>query len=270
MIRPVRGLAIALLHVPPLTLLWLPTQRGHWIAFAIGYVVALFALGAGLHRYFAHRAFRTSRAGQLALGLLAAACFGDPIGFAGRHRLHHRWSDTERDLHGPHHGLWAAWIGHLLDDGYAERDVVAAAPDLVRVPELRWLHRWAFVPAVVTIAAVWAVGGWTMLAAAYCLPWCLVAVHGASAVNYVCHRFGTRRFATADRSTNNALVGLALLGEGWHNNHHRFPSAARAGLRWWELDALYGLLRALERLGLVWDLRPVPADVLAISDAREA
>jgi stearoyl-CoA desaturase (Delta-9 desaturase) len=269
-LRFLRGVAIMLLHLPPLTLLWLPTTRAHWLAFAAGYVAVLFVLGAGLHRYFAHRAFRTSRAFQLVLAVLAAGYFGDPIGFAGRHRLHHRWSDTERDRLGPRPGFWAAWLGHLLADDYGDSELRAVTSDLGRYPELRWLHRWTFMPGVAAIVTVWFIGGWAMVAAAYCLPWCLVAVHGASAVNYVCHRFGTRRYATGDRSTNHAFLGVVLFGEGWHNNHHHRPTAARAGFFWWELDGLYWLLRGLAALGFVWDLREVPADALGVSPPAAA
>ncbi len=122
------------------------------------------------------------------------------------------------------------------------------------------LHRWTFVPGVAAIAAVWLIGGWAMVSAAYCLPWCLVAVHGASAVNYVCHRFGTRRYATGDRSTNHAFLGVVLFGEGWHNNHitiRRRRARASSGGNWM---VLYWLLRGLAALGVVWDLREVPAD----------
>jgi stearoyl-CoA desaturase (Delta-9 desaturase) len=256
--KNLRGLAIGLLHVPPLTLLWIPTTWVHWIGFVGAYLLVAFALGGGLHRYFAHRAFQTSRPFQLVLGIMAAACFADPIGFAGRHRLHHRWSDTERDLVGPRHGLWSAWIGHLLEDRYSERELVAVTPDLRRYPELLWLHRWSFVPGVVTISLVWLIGGWTVLATAYCLPWCLLGVHGTSAVNYVCHRFGSRRYATSDDSTNHPLLGVVLLGEGWHNNHHRFPNAARSGFLWWEVDVVYYFIRFLAAIDLAWALREVP------------
>jgi stearoyl-CoA desaturase (delta-9 desaturase) len=253
-----RGLAIGLLHVPPLSLPWMPVSWGHWLAFGVGYLLVAFALGGALHRYFAHRAFQTSRLFQLLLGVLAATCFADPIGFAGRHRQHHRWADTDRDLVGPRHGLWAAWIGHLLHDDYRECDLAAATADLRRYPELLWLQRWTLVVGAGTIALVWLIGGWTVLAVAYCLPWCLLAVHGTSAVNYVCHRFGPRSYATADDSTNHPLLGVALLGEGWHNNHHRFPGSARCGLRWWEVDVVYCCIRLLAAVGLVWSVRNVP------------
>ena len=250
-----RAVGIGLLHVPILVLPWRPLTWRHGLAFVVGYVLVAFVLGAGLHRYFAHRAFQTSRPLQLVLGVLVAACFADPIGFAGRHRHHHRWADTDRDLVGPRHGLWAAWIGHLLDDDYRERELVTATADLRRYPELVWLHRRPLAPGLAAVALIWLAGGLTGLAVAYCLPLCLLGVHGISAVNYVCHRFGPRRYPTPDHSTNHPVLGFLLLGEGWHNNHHRFPGSARCGLRWWELDAVYHGIRALSAVGLVWSVR---------------
>jgi stearoyl-CoA desaturase (delta-9 desaturase) len=253
-----RGSGIVALHLPAASLALADVGARHAIALACFYPLILFVLGAGLHRYFAHRAFATSRAFQLALGVACAAFFGDPIGFAGHHRLHHRYSDTDRDYHGPRRGLWFGWIGHLLQDAYAEEELLRATPDLVRYPELVWLHRYGYLAGAAAAALTFAVGGWTWFAAGYCLAWCLVAVHGASAVNYLGHRGGRQRYDTGDRSSNLPLLAVLLLGEGWHNNHHRFPSAARTGHRWYEPDPLYWMLRALGGLGLVWDLREVP------------
>ena len=223
-------------------------------------LVITLAVGGGLHRYFAHRAFRTSRAFQLGLGLLASAIFGDPITFAGKHRLHHRHSDTARDIDDPSRGAWHCWIGHMLEEPHGEDEVLRAVPDLRRYPELMWLRRFYSVPAVVALGLMAVLGGFSMLAV-YAASWCLMAFHAPALVNYFCHRAGTRRFETPDRSTNNVLLGVLLFGEGWHNNHHRFPRAARAGLRWYEIDLLYYALRGLEGLGLVWDLRDVPREI---------
>jgi stearoyl-CoA desaturase (delta-9 desaturase) len=258
-VQALRGLFVLAFHVPPATLAFTGVSRRGWVAFGCFYVLTLFVLGAGLHRYFAHRSFATSRAFQLALGLACAAFFGDPVGFAGRHRLHHRHSDTERDFHGPRRGFWFSWIGHILEDGFPERQLLRATPDLTRFPELVWLHRYGAAVGLAVAAATIGLGGWDVFAAGYCLAWCLVAVHGASAVNYFGHRAGRQRYATGDRSANCALLGVLLFGEGWHNNHHRFPRAARAGHRWYEPDPLYWMLRGLASFRLVWDLRAVPA-----------
>jgi stearoyl-CoA desaturase (delta-9 desaturase) len=259
-VKAYRATFIALLHVPPLTLLVRGMTARDALAFAIFYLVAMFVIGAGLHRYFAHRSFRTSRAFQLLLGTLVAAFFGDPIAFAGRHRLHHRHADTERDFHGPRRGLWFSWIGHLLEDGFPEEEVLAAAGDLARYPELVWLHRYGSAVGVFAALSVLLVGGYSVFAAGYCLSWCVVAIHGASAVNTLCHFGRGRRYDTPDRSGNSPLLGVLLLGEGWHNNHHRYPFAARAGFFWYEPDVLYWALRTLAFLGLVWELREPPPD----------
>lgn len=252
------AVSILLAHLLPLTLPFTGVTGRDWLACAVSCVVIIFAVGGGLHRYFAHRAFRTSRAFQLFLGVLAASFFGDPVGFAGKHRLHHRYADTDMDVHSPRLGVWQCWIGHLLDEGCTEEEVLAAAPDLVRYPELMWLHRHSFVPGTLVASAMFLAGGYPLLVAGYVLAWCLVAVHAPALVNYFCHRSGHRRFETLDRSTNNALVGVLLFGEGWHNNHHRYPGSARAGLEWYEVDVLYYMLKALSWLGLVWDLREGP------------
>jgi stearoyl-CoA desaturase (delta-9 desaturase) len=240
-----------------------------WAAFGVLFVLGSFTIAAALHRYFAHRAFRTSRGFQLAMGTLVSCLFGDPIGFAGKHRLHHRHADTERDPHGPGVGAWRCWIGHLLDDGgWSEQSILAAAPDLTAYPELRWLHRFYLLPGLVVTTSLLAVGGYGMLVA-YALVWLMLAFHGPALVNYFCHRGENRRFDTPDRSTNNWLLAAFLAGEGWHNNHHHYPGAAHSGLRWYEWDAAYYMLRVLSWLGLVWDLRVVsaPADVASTEGA---
>jgi stearoyl-CoA desaturase (Delta-9 desaturase) len=253
------ALIVLVLHAASLSLLYTGVRRRDWIAFGILYVVVLFSLGNGLHRYFAHRAFKTGRAFQFLLGLLCTSFFGDPIGFSGRHRLHHRHSDTERDIHDLRRGLWYTWFGRLLEDGYFEDEILEATRDLTRYPELLWLHRYYPVIGFAAAGAVYAIGGYTMFAAGYCLTVCLIAVHGASAVNFFGHQAANRRFHTNDRSSNNAWLALLMFGEGWHNNHHAFPAAARSGFLWYEIDLLYYMLRALAWLGLVWDLRDAPA-----------
>jgi stearoyl-CoA desaturase (Delta-9 desaturase) len=247
---------IGLAHALALTVPFLTLQLPDRLAFA-GFVVSgCFAVAVGLHRYFAHRSFRTSRAFQLALGALASGFFGDPIGFAGKHRLHHRYADTDRDPHSPRQGAWRCWIGHLLDEGYTDDAIVAAAPDLAAYPELRWLHRYYLVPGTLLVGFLFAVGGYSLVAT-YALVWCLLAIHAPALVNYFCHRGTNRRFETPDGSTNSWLLAALFWGEGWHNNHHRYPGAAHAGLRWYEVDVAFGAIKVLSWLGLVWDLRVV-------------
>jgi fatty-acid desaturase len=256
-----RGAAfLLLLHLPPLTLPFVGWRAADAWAFGVLFLTAAAGVGVGLHRYFAHRSFETSRAGQLVLGLLAASAFGDPIGFSGKHRLHHRRADAPNDVHSPRQGFWRCWFGSLLDDGCTPKEVARVTPDLARFAELRWLHRHHHKVALALGIATFALGGYSMFALGFCLSR-VVAIHLSSAVNYFGHDTGSRRYQTGDLSTNNPWLALLTFGEGWHNNHHRYPRAARAGFAWWELDLFYCGLRVLARLGLVWNVREVPLAV---------
>jgi stearoyl-CoA desaturase (delta-9 desaturase) len=254
-----RGMAwIAVLHAAPLAALAVGVRPADWFAFGGFYLLLALSVGIGLHRYFAHHAFRTSRTFQLVMGLAATLTFTDPIAFAGKHRLHHRYADREGDTHRPADGWWHCWFGSLTDEGYSETEIVRLAQDLTRWPELVWLHRWRYVPPFALAGLVWWLGGFAMLALGYFGALALL-LNLTSSVNYLCHRFGRQRYATGDASRNNALVAIWSFGEGWHNNHHHYPGAARAGFFWWEVDALYWLIRLLAWFGIVWDVREVPS-----------
>ncbi len=244
---------LILMHFLPITLFYTGTRMRDWILFGVFYVVTIFALGGILHRYFGHRAFQTSRWFQFVLALLPGTVLGDAIGFSGKHRLHHRFSDTDRDVHSPRQGIWFCWIGSLLDEGYTEEEILRVTRDLTAYPELVFLHRYFYLPALGAAALAYLLGGYATLVVVYGLNF-LVAVHGPSAVNYFCHRGGRRNFETADDSTNRILLGYLFLGEGWHNNHHYCPGSARLGFRTHEFDASYHILRLLAAIGLIWDL----------------
>lgn len=249
------------LHAIPVIGLLRGTVLRDWIALLLFYLWGAFNMGVVLHRFFAHRAFTTSRTFQFLLDLSACTIFTDAIAFSGKHRLHHRYSDTTDDVHSPSHGWWACWIGHFIDEGHTKDVIRAAAADLCHYPELRWLRRFYLLPGAALGAASWWWGGFGMFAVGFCLSRVLV-IHASSCVNYFCHRFGERRYATRDQSTNNVLVAALTFGEGWHNNHHRYPSAARAGFFWWEIDGFYWIIRLLAAVGLIWDLHEVPSAVL--------
>lgn len=253
---------LVVLHLLPVAAVVRGTTTADWVTFAGVHVALALALGTGLHRYFAHHAFATSRPFQALLGLATCFTFTDPIGFAGKHRIHHRYSDTEHDVHTPEHGWWSCWFGSLANDGLTDTQVLAATPDLARFPELRVLHRWFWVPGILLGAGFYAVGGFSRMAIGYGLALVLL-LNLTSAVNYVCHRWGSRRYETRDASRNNWLIAVLTYGEGWHNNHHYYPASARAGFFWWELDVNYWLIRLLAFLGLIWDVRDVPEGVRA-------
>jgi len=254
-------------HAGCLLVLWTGASATALVACALLFTVRAFGLTAGFHRYFAHRAFRTGRGLQLVLALLgtSAAQLG-PLWWAGHHRRHHQHADTELDPHNAGRGLWWSHVGWLLCRRYLAVDWEAVR-DWQRFPELRALERVQYLVPFGLAAGVYGLGaalervapglgtsGLQMLAWGFFVSTVLL-YHAVFAVNSLAHRQGTRRFATPDASTNHRLLGWVLLGDGWHNNHHRHPGSARHGLGPGEPDATYAVLRALERWGLVWDLR---------------
>lgn len=255
-------------------------------AFAVGlalalYALRMFAITAFYHRYFSHRAFRTSRAAQLAFAVLgASAVQRGPLWWASHHRLHHRHSDGPQDTHSPRRrGLWWSHVGWILcRKNFRPR--LEAIGDFARFPELRFLDRFDFVVPSLFALALLGLGALLerlapalgtsapqLLVWGFCIS--TVAVyHVTFSINSLAHRVGKRRFATRDDSRNHWILALLTFGEGWHNNHHRFAASARQGFYPRELDLSYLALRLLARLRIVWDLRPVPESVLA--EGREA
>jgi stearoyl-CoA desaturase (Delta-9 desaturase) len=236
-----------------------------WQALAICitlYWVRIFAIGAGYHRYFSHRAFSTSRAFQFVLAFMSQTTTQKSvIWWASKHRHHHLHSDTGHDVHSPrHHGFIYSHLGWIFSRKHDGPDL-AKVSDLTRYPELMWLHRYEILPAVVLAGLCFLVAGWSGLVVGFL--WSTVLVyHATFCINSLAHVSGSKRYVTGDDSRNNLLLAIITMGEGWHNNHHAYQSSVRQGFKWWEIDPTYYLLRALSWLGLVWDLKTPPEPVL--------
>ena len=250
------------LHLVPLAAIWTGVTAGDlWLCAAL-YAVRMFFVTAGYHRYFAHRSYKTSRGLQfvMALGGATAAQKG-PLWWAGNHRRHHQFADTERDPHSPRRGFWWSHIGWILCDKYSATDTDAIR-DFARYPELRWLDRHDWVAPWALAVACFLAGGWSALVVGFFLSTILLW-HATFTVNSLAHLIGRRRFDTPDTSRNSWVVALVTGGEGWHNNHHHYQSCARQGFRWWEVDMSYYAIRALAAVGVVWDVREPTERALA-------
>lgn len=232
------------------------------------YVVRMFGITAGYHRHFSHRAFSAPRWVSFLLAVLGgSAGQRGALWWAAHHRHHHRHSDDAEDLHSPlHHGFWWSHVGWFLADG-AYRTRLELVPDLASRPELVWLDRFDAVAPATLAALCWVLGwwlgglGWDTSGAQLLVWFCIstvVLAHATFCVNSVMHVWGTRPFATKDTSRNNALIALLVLGEGWHNNHHRYPGSARQGFLWWQVDVTWYVLVMLSWFGLVSRLRSRP------------
>jgi stearoyl-CoA desaturase (Delta-9 desaturase) len=226
------------------------------------YWLRIFAIGAGYHRYFSHRAYSTSRACQFVLAFLSqTSAQKSVLWWAAKHRHHHLQSDTRQDVHSPrHHGFIYSHLGWIFARKHGATDFAKVA-DLARYPELMWLHKLEQLPAVALALACLLVAGWSGLVVGFF--WSTVLVyHATFSINSLAHFYGSRRYVTGDDSRNNWLLALFTMGEGWHNNHHACQSSVRQGFRWWEIDPTYYALKALSGLGLVWKLKTPPEAVL--------
>lgn len=252
----------ALLHIACFAAIWTGVHAADLIIAAVLYAVRMFGITAGYHRYFSHKSFKTSRPFAFVLAVLAqTSAQTGIIWWAAKHRDHHRYSDTEADVHSPViRRFWYAHIGWIFTKEHAETDY-DAAPDLAKYPELVWLDRHPYLPAAVLGFLVFLLAGWSGLIVGFL--WSTVALwHSTFAINSVAHVVGRRRYLTGDQSRNSWWLALLTFGEGWHNNHHHYQSSARQGFRWYEIDLTYYALRALASVGLVWDLRQPPQSVV--------
>jgi stearoyl-CoA desaturase (Delta-9 desaturase) len=242
------------------------------------YLATAFGITIGFHRLLTHRAFETYRPLKYVFAILGSmAVQGPVIGWVADHRKHHAHTDEEGDPHSPHvgdgsglRGLWHAHVGWLFEEN-GTADAKRYAPDLLEDPGMRFISRhflwWVALGLAIPFGLGYAIGG-TLTAALLALFWggfvrIFFVHHITWSINSICHFFGSRRFQTDDRSTNVAWLAVPSLGEAWHHNHHAFPRAAVQGMRWWEIDISGLTIRALERLGLAWN-------VITISPERQA
>jgi stearoyl-CoA desaturase (delta-9 desaturase) len=238
------------------------------------YALRMFAITGFYHRYFAHQAFRAGRTTQFVFAVLgASAAQRGPLWWASHHRHHHVHADEPEDSHSAlRHGLAWSHIGWFMARGNfrARTELVAG---FARFPELRFLDRWDALVPLLLVGLLYTAGalaerhapglgtsGAQLVVWGFCIS-TVALYHATFSINSLAHRYGSRRYATRDVSRNNLWLALLTFGEGWHNNHHHYPAAARQGFYWWEVDLTYYGLRALALLGIVRELKMVPAAV---------
>lgn len=271
------------LHLGCASVFWVGASATALLAAAGLYAIRMFAITGFYHRYFSHRSFRTSRAAQFVFALLGASSIQrGPLWWASHHRHHHTHADTPDDAHSAlqHGWFWSHMGWFMAEQNFpARRELIR---DFARYPELRFLDRFDLAAPLALALVLYGAGellaahapglhtnGLQLLAWGFCVS-TVVLHHATFTINSLAHRFGRRRYATRDDSRNNAWLALLTFGEGWHNNHHHFPGAARQGFYWWEIDLTYYGLRVLAALGVVWDLKQVPADMLHARRVAEA
>ena len=256
------AIPFVLVHLACIGAIWTGVTWQSVAICAALYWLRIFAIGAGYHRYFSHRAYTTSRAFQFVLAVLSQSTAQKSVlWWAAKHRHHHLHSDTEHDVHSPRHkGFFYSHLGWIFARKHDKTDLVKVT-DFARYPELMWLHKHELVPALVLAVLCFLVDGWPGLVVGFFWSTLLV-YHLTFCINSLAHVHGSRRYVTGDDSRNNWLLALFTMGEGWHNNHHAWQSSVRQGFRWWEVDPTFHILKALSWVGVVWDLKIPPASVL--------
>ena len=265
---PLAGLVVAICLLWGVAFFW-----QYLVIVAVMYLLTGFGITIGYHRLFTHRSFKTPKPVAATLAILGSMAVEGPLlHWVAVHRKHHQFSDDHGDPHSPHHhgaglvatlrGMWHAHIGWSL--GRRLRfNMAHHVRDLSKDRTLLWISRlfplWAVLGLIIPAVA----GGlWTMTWTGVLLGFIwgglvrvLLIHHVTWSINSVCHLWGSRPYDSDDHSRNNPVFGILALGEGWHNNHHAFPTSARHGLRWWQFDASYLVIRLMERIGLASDVR---------------
>jgi len=268
-------LRFVFLHVGAIGVFFVPFDISLLVFTVITYFVRMLAVETGYHRYFSHKAYKTSRIYQFFLAFLAQTSGQKGVlWWAMHHRHHHRHADTPEDIHSPlHKSFWGAHFSWVLEDKNLDTDLNKVR-DLAKYPELVFLNKYHYIPTLSFLAFTYYIGEYSSLMpnvnGAQAVLWgfflsTLIMYHITMTVNSVVHdkRFkGSRRFKTNDLSRNNAWLAVPLVGAAWHNNHHKCPGAGRAGFYWWEIDLAHYLLCGLKSIRVVWNVKQVPKRVL--------
>jgi stearoyl-CoA desaturase (delta-9 desaturase) len=250
------------------------------------YSLTVIGVTVGFHRLFTHRSFETSRAVRVFLAIAGSMSIQGPvIKWCAIHRRHHQESDLEGDPHSPHlhgdgfwsmlKGMWHAHVGWIFEPD--PENIKRSVKDLVADPALMWVNNWFAVWVALGMILPAAIGyavtgtGWGALSG---LLWgglvrAFLMHHVTWSINSVCHVWGSRPYDSQDYSRNNFPIAIISFGEGWHNNHHAFPTSARHGLKWWQIDISYLFIKGMQLVGLAWNVRVPPKAALESKRRRE-
>lgn len=249
-------------HLVPIIGIYYIPLSWHWVGIAIGtYLFKTFFLTAGYHRYFTHKAFSLNRFWQFVFAFMGGTNGQkSALWWAAGHRHHHKYSDQPEDIHSPHHqkwrshGLWVLFKEHMdLKKEYI--------PDLLKFPELVWLHKYHALPFFIWMGLMYGIWGWGGVLYGSVIS-SVMNWHGTFLVNSISHLWGDQPFESHDQSRNSFILALLTMGEGWHNNHHAYSKSANHGFYWWQVDLTFYILKLLSLLGIVKNLHIAPVDNL--------
>jgi stearoyl-CoA desaturase (delta-9 desaturase) len=229
---------------------------GNWIVGSLG-------VGLGYHRLLTHRSFKAPKWLEYTLTVFGAMAIQDDAPkWVTTHRIHHQFTETDKDPHSTKPGFWWAHLGWIIRgtaNDHSDATIQKYVPDLMKDKFHVALARFYYLPLLISGVILFAIGGWSMVLwgvfARVVFGW-----HSTWFVNSATHMWGAREFETKDDSTNSAWVAILTFGEGWHNNHHAQPSSARHGLKWYQFDQNWLTIRAFEKLGWAKQIRLFDAE----------
>ncbi len=270
----VKSLPFITMHLIPLLVFFVGVS---WFAVffcVLMYAIRMFGITGGYHRYFSHRTYKTSRFFQFCLAWLgcSSAQMG-PLWWAAHHRHHHRHSDTDKDLHPPRlKGFLWSHVGWIMSRKNQKTNLQAVR-DWLKFPELKFLDDFHLLPPFLLAVSIFFLGvgldrwaPWLGTNGMQLLIWgffvsTMILYHMTFTINSLAHVIGTQRFDTGDDSRNNLFLALMTLGEGWHNNHHKYPHSEQQGFFWYEVDISHYMLKFFSWFGLVWDIKTPPKEI---------
>ncbi len=224
-------------------------------------VVTCFGVGIGFHRYLTHSGFKTPKIIRYVLATMGCLSLqGSPLRWIARHRLHHQFTDKPQDFHSPNDGLFWAHMGWMLvKTPYSDSQELlnTYTPDLLKDPYFRFLDKYWYLPIVILSVLLYAFFGYAAVLWVVVLQ-TVVGWHFTWSVNSASHRWGSRRYETNDKSTNNWIVALLTLGD-WHNNHHDNPRSAKHGRSWYQIDVNWYIICILKYMRLAKDVKSAAA-----------
>ena len=245
-------------HVGAVAALFMFSWKAAALAAILWWISGSLGIGMGYHRLLTHRGYKTYKPVEYFLTLCATlALEGGPMFWVATHRVHHQNTDVDGDPHSPRDGGFWSHMGWIMTGRTLHNHSSALNP---YVPDLRkdkfhvWISRWHWLPITVLGIVILAVGGIQYLMWGIFLR-TVVGLHATWLVNSATHMWGRQRFLTGDTSKNSFWVAMLTFGEGWHNNHHAHPQAAKHGMAWYEIDMNWMGIAALRTLGLAWDIK---------------
>jgi stearoyl-CoA desaturase (delta-9 desaturase) len=258
-------ISVSIFHILAVTALFFFSWQNLVATLIIWWISGSWGIGMGYHRLLTHRGFVAPKWLEYFMSICGTVALqSGPLTWVTTHRLHHAFTETDKDPHSPRHGTYWAHIGWIMR-GTAQNQSWATkvryCPDITKDKFQVALDKYYYIPVIFVGVALLAIGGWTMLLWAIFFR-TVFGWHATWLVNSATHLWGSRMFDTRDDSRNNALIAAVTFGEGWHNNHHAHPRSARHGLKWYQIDANWIQIWALEKVGII-------SNVYSYSDRAE-